>query len=112
MHSKYFKVLAVNFHEVFIYMTRIIRLLTLFTCRKNGAIFISDQVTPCLSGQWIPKLSSELSIYSRHRKAPKLKYVIKRYPLATTLGALGIEASLRQGGQQRGSIQYQIIFVF
>lgn len=53
-HSKYLKVLAINFNgvlAVFIYVTGLMGLLTLFTCRTNEAIFLSNQVTSCSGEQ-------------------------------------------------------------
>lgn len=53
-HSKYLKVLAVNFNgalAVSIYVTGLMGLLTLLTCRTNKAIFLSNQVTSCSSEQ-------------------------------------------------------------
>lgn len=39
-----------------------------------------------------------INVFLRHRKAPKLRYMIKSYPLPTSQGALSTEPSLRLGG--------------
>lgn len=52
--SKYLEVLAINFNAVlavFIYVTGLMGLLTLFTYRTNKAVFLSNQVTSCSSEQ-------------------------------------------------------------
>lgn len=44
---------------------------------------------------------STIGIFQRQKKNPKLRYIIKRHPFATTLGGLGTEAPLRLEGFHR-----------